>query len=459
MEQSGSKTIMCSVLFMDIIEYSKKSVAGQISLKDRFNRYLSSAIADVPLSDRIILDTGDGAAINFMGDVEDALKAAINLRAGILSEEPVQDPPLLVRMGINLGPVRLVRDLNGQPNIVGDGINVAQRVMGFAKSGQILVSRSYYDGAARLSPEYAGMFDYQGSRTDKHVRAHEVYAIGYPGENTTESMAADAMADQESRTQQLPNMVKTGWNSAASKLDHLTEQGIQHFRQASKQQRMVYMGIAAIFFMGMAILLALKPAQHGDAVIASANQLAAAATPVPVADSNAQNADASQQPAKVEQKNTSPGVKAASTETQPKVGLANTGIQPKKKTGEEASLPELGRPSLDAQVADSQPKQNLRTSQNRVVISDNRRAQDKKLAAAPAGSEQPSYISINCAEGTDVFVDNVAKGKIAAWPLNLKVSAGKHMIRVSHPKWGNAEKIVVTDADKTLQLKSDFCQK
>ena len=24
------------------------------------------------------------------------------------------------------------------------------------------------------------MFHYQGSRTDKHVREHEVYAIGYP---------------------------------------------------------------------------------------------------------------------------------------------------------------------------------------------------------------------------------------------------------------------------------------
>jgi len=87
MEERGNKTIMCSVLFLDIVEYSRKSVAGQISLKDRFNSYLSAAISGVPITDRIILDTGDGAAINFLGDVEDALKAALSLRESMLSED------------------------------------------------------------------------------------------------------------------------------------------------------------------------------------------------------------------------------------------------------------------------------------------------------------------------------------------------------------------------------------
>src|SRR5574340_811089 len=197
MEEHGGKTIMCSVLFLDIVEYSKKSVAGQISLKDRFNSYLSAAISNVPISDRIILDTGDGAAINFLGDVEDALKAALSLRESMLNEDPDIDPPLLVRAGINLGPVRLVRDINGQPSIVGDGINVAQRVMGFADASQILVSRSYHDALLRVSPQYAGLFHYQGARTDKHVREHEVYAIGYPGDKSAQPSVESGAAGQE----------------------------------------------------------------------------------------------------------------------------------------------------------------------------------------------------------------------------------------------------------------------
>jgi hypothetical protein len=182
MEERDNKTIICSVLFLDIVEYSQKAVSGQISLKEGFNVFLSTALTDIPVEDRIILDTGDGAAISFLGDIEDALKVGLSMRERLLNAGVYMDPPLLVRMGINLGPVRLVKDINNQPNIVGDGINVAQRVMGFADVGQLLVSRSYYDAVSRISQEYAGMFHYQGSRTDKHVREHEVYAIGYPGE-------------------------------------------------------------------------------------------------------------------------------------------------------------------------------------------------------------------------------------------------------------------------------------
>ncbi len=169
MENSG-RTLVCSVVFLDIAEYSKKPVAEQLQLKQSFNGILANALDQVPVRDRIILDTGDGAAIAFLGDPEDALFSAMSIRdsAGAL--------PL--RLGVNLGPVRLLKDLNGQMNIIGDGINVAQRVMGFARPGQLLVSRSFYEVVSRLSRDYEKLFFHEGSRTDKHVRAHEVYSVG-----------------------------------------------------------------------------------------------------------------------------------------------------------------------------------------------------------------------------------------------------------------------------------------
>lgn len=197
METRNNKTIMSSVFFLDIVEYSKESVVGQISLKDRFNEMLANALKDVPDADRIILDTGDGAAVSFIGDIEEALHAAFGLRQAILAQDVNLEPILRVRMGINLGPVRLVRDINGQPNIVGDGINVAQRIMAFADINQILLSRSYYDAVSRLSPQYAGMFRYKGSHTDKHVREHEVYAISVPGEETIQT---EVLTTKESAT-------------------------------------------------------------------------------------------------------------------------------------------------------------------------------------------------------------------------------------------------------------------
>jgi class 3 adenylate cyclase len=168
--ESSSRTLVCSVLFLDIVEYSKKPVAEQLELKQAFNRALATALEQVPQRDRIILDTGDGAAVTFMGDPEDALFSALAVRNMASDGMPV-------RLGVNLGPVRLVKDLNGQMNIIGDGINVAQRVMSFADPGQLLVSRSFYEVVSCLSRDYMNLFRHEGSRTDKHVREHEVYSV------------------------------------------------------------------------------------------------------------------------------------------------------------------------------------------------------------------------------------------------------------------------------------------
>ncbi|MBU0689845.1 MAG: adenylate/guanylate cyclase domain-containing protein [Gammaproteobacteria bacterium] len=248
MEQRGNKTIVCSVFFLDIVEYSKKSVSGQISLKERFNAFLSIAIRDVPVADRIILDTGDGAAISFLGDIEDALQAALSVRSSLLGEGVRMEPPLLVRMGVNLGPVRLVKDINDQPNIVGDGINVAQRVMGFADPGQILVSRSYYDAVSRLSQEYAGMFHYQGSRTDKHVREHEVYAIGYPGDFTTtqRSVEIEDEIEHAEGVKKIVALSKRYWYEFLRQAAGYERHAVAVFKRATKQQRAVFAGVAAL---------------------------------------------------------------------------------------------------------------------------------------------------------------------------------------------------------------------
>ena len=167
--ESAGRTLVCSVLFLDIADYSQRPVAEQLQLKQAFNQALAAALEQVAPRDRIILDTGDGAAVTFMGDPEDALFAAMAMR-DLAASVPV-------RLGVNLGPVRLVKDLNGQMNIIGDGINVAQRVMSFSRPGQLLVSRSFYEVVSCLSRDYATLFRHEGSRTDKHVRAHEVYAV------------------------------------------------------------------------------------------------------------------------------------------------------------------------------------------------------------------------------------------------------------------------------------------
>lgn len=169
---SHRRNMVCTVLFLDIVAYSKASVNEQYELKSAFNQLIAGKLAHVPDPERITLDTGDGAAICFLGDPEEVLHAAVDIRRGLGVQERLK-----VRMGLHIGPVRVLNDLNGRGNVVGDGINVAQRVMSFADANGLLVSRAFYDVVACLSDGGERAFRHLGEHRDKHDRAHDLYAV------------------------------------------------------------------------------------------------------------------------------------------------------------------------------------------------------------------------------------------------------------------------------------------
>jgi class 3 adenylate cyclase len=169
------RAVVCSVVFLDIVGYSKQSVSIQLNWKQHFNDRIEAALGTLDRSQCVLLDTGDGAALCFLGSPEDALSCA----AAILSAPSAQSAEYQVRTGINLGSVKIVVDFNDRQNVVGDGINVAQRIMSFAGEGQILASRSFYEMVGCISQEHQRMFCYQGSYRDKHTREHDVYELLY----------------------------------------------------------------------------------------------------------------------------------------------------------------------------------------------------------------------------------------------------------------------------------------
>lgn len=184
----SGRTIIGSVVFMDIVAYTKASDRRQLAMKTALNAAISEALDGMKEDERIILDTGDGCAICFLGDPEDAMyvAGAIRLETTTFDDAAAQT----LRIGINLGPLRIISDLSGRPNVVGDGINVAQRVMSFAGEGEILVSRSYYEVVSCLSDDNKRMFQQLGVLRDKHVREHQVYALNLSGGETQPQTAA-----------------------------------------------------------------------------------------------------------------------------------------------------------------------------------------------------------------------------------------------------------------------------
>lgn len=414
--RSDIKTIMCSVLFLDIVEYSRQSVAGQISLKERFNRCLSAALRDVSITDRIILDAGDGAAINFIGDVDDALKVAVNLRENMLGEGANLEPTLQVRAGVNLGPVRLVRDINGHPDIVGDGINVAHRIMGFAQANQILVSRPYYDAVLRLFPQYAGVFHYQGSRTDKHVREHEVYAVGEPGEETssvivqTPDHAADALAH-----------VDPVEDAAASK----------------PSRRILFAGAMAIAVV-LVGLLTLK-LNHRDNRPALPNIEPVQALSI--------SQDALAVSAVVSAPDQAEDKMAEASSVQPAATTLNSDRKRpvKSKPDKNKGIEQIKHPDAQPQPRSKAPET---SGQHTPIVA----------AGSSAAKSTEALIMLGCKEGTRVFVDGMQKGKLGTEVLTLALSPGKHLVIVNHPSGNIYSQNVDLEPGKTLHIRPNFCK-
>jgi class 3 adenylate cyclase len=176
--QLDRQTRMAAVVFADIVGFSKKSVPAQLAAKEELARLLQRLVTPYPASSRIVLDTGDGAAVGFLVSPEYALSLTLRLRREL---DGAPDDSLLrsgdLRLGINLGPLKVVTDVNGHPNMVGEGINSAERIMSFAAPGETTASRSFQEAVFYLDASFQTLFEPLGLRADKHGREHEVFRL------------------------------------------------------------------------------------------------------------------------------------------------------------------------------------------------------------------------------------------------------------------------------------------
>ena len=165
---SEARTFIGAVLFADVVS-PVDDLAAQAERRTRLVRMLSQAIAPVPPTTRLAVNTKEGCAVCYVGDPEDALRTAVQLGDAAASEG------LGVHLGINLGPVRIAPDPNGRSRILGDGITTAFRVMRFSEPGQVLVARAYYEVIQHLKRNAGECFRHMGLRRDPLARDHDLY--------------------------------------------------------------------------------------------------------------------------------------------------------------------------------------------------------------------------------------------------------------------------------------------
>jgi adenylate/guanylate cyclase family protein/PEGA domain-containing protein len=397
----GNRTFICSVAFLDIIEYSKKGVTSQIALKEQLNRVLGEALKGVAATDRIILDTVDGAAISFVGDPEQALFVSLVLRNAVEQRKPGVTDELNVRIGINLGPVKLIKDLNGQANIVGDGINVAQRIMSFAEPNQILVSRSYYEVVSCLSEAYGKMFHYEGSRTDKHVREHEVYAVGDSAGELRQSIEAAQTA-----TSQLPFGLSLT-RSVVDRLASTTVRATVRVRDGLHARPRLSTALAVAAILALAIT-----------VRATRDR-----PPVQVAQAPA----------------APPAVKNVAPPQAEKAAPAPREAAPAPKAEVKAPEEKPAPPARKEKARAKAPK----------------RTETAQAAQAPASSALPGVVALAIAPWGEIIVDGKSLG--VSPPLQeLRLAPGRHRIEVRNTSFTPHVQIVEVNSGERIRIRHRF---
>ena len=127
----------------------------------------------------VILPTGDGMAIGFDDSPEKPLRLALELHRALNSyNQPKKGKDkLLLRIGIDTGPVYLVKDLTGKDNVWGPGIIMTRRVMDLAVENQILASSRIAEDIKNLSPEYKAIMHPIGDYSIKHDESLYIYNI------------------------------------------------------------------------------------------------------------------------------------------------------------------------------------------------------------------------------------------------------------------------------------------
>ena len=143
-----------TILFTDIVSFSKKPTVEQRRLVEALTsevihelRTLLIPPLDTPSI--VALPTGDGLALAFLHrsnqpwDRTTILSVILRMHQWAHNHSSPRNLVNL-RVGVHVGAVELVTDINGKANVCGDTINYAQRVMDAASPRQTLFSEAAF---------------------------------------------------------------------------------------------------------------------------------------------------------------------------------------------------------------------------------------------------------------------------------------------------------------------------
>ena len=165
---------LAAILVADVVGYSRLAGTDEERTLARL-RGLRSDLIDPAIAahrGRIVKRTGDGSIIEFRS-VVDAVRCAIEVQNGLVERNAGLRPDRRIefRIGVHLGDV--VEEADG--DLMGDGVNIAARLEGVAKSGAICLSeQAYWQVKGRLDLAVTDLGDQQLKNIADPIRVYSL---------------------------------------------------------------------------------------------------------------------------------------------------------------------------------------------------------------------------------------------------------------------------------------------
>jgi class 3 adenylate cyclase len=175
-------TPLVKYVFLDIVGFTRnRSVEAQSDIVDALNAIVSSGLSkhEISTDDRLLLPTGDGICVAIIRDhgrydLHVALALTIlELVSAHNAATKDESRHLQVRVGVNENVDNLVTDINGNTNVAGAGVSMAQRIMDLADGGQVIVGQTVFD-KLNVREKYMNLFR-QYEATVKHGTRFKVF--------------------------------------------------------------------------------------------------------------------------------------------------------------------------------------------------------------------------------------------------------------------------------------------
>ncbi len=197
-EESAAAYEIAHVLFVDIVAYSLQPIDRQTELLTLLQKIVRESAEFRRARDQnelISLPTGDGLGLVFLRDPLSPVKCALEIAGSLQGNSK-----LSVRMGIHTGPVQRHADIREGVNVVGGGINTAQRVMDCGDAGHILLSRNVAEVLEQFS-DWRECLQDLGVQEVKHgVKLHLYNLVKAPAGNPEIPRKLASRAEVEAAT-------------------------------------------------------------------------------------------------------------------------------------------------------------------------------------------------------------------------------------------------------------------